>query len=394
MFSLVLIYVACGITVWWSYSGYMYYLFLYNLFRRLRKPAVELKALPTIAIIVPVYNEDELMAAKLEDLIQLDYPAEVVRIVVVDASSSDGTIATARRFAAEHPERSIEVLNSERRGRCHQINLALRQGPVPDLWVLTDADTLLERSVLREIAAEFARDPRIGVVGAWVEPAGAMTLEQKYWQYQNVLRWMESNIYSTSIVVGPCYAFKPGVIDAIPDDCASDDIHICFAANARGYMAKYLLGARVKETRTPATIPAFLNHKFRKGNAYIIELLRFLYLLPTYNIRWKIVYLTKCAQILVMPFATVFFGLVGVNICFVSVGYFYAVLTTWIFMFLNVLATSLLIRYYYKAQCKETVSGEMLRSFVLTNLVLICGLLAYLIYFQDSRPEKVSKEGS
>lgn len=389
MFSLIFVYLFCALALWWCYSGYIYYLILYNLFRRLHAREEKIDSYPHIKVIIPVFNENEIIESKLKNSLDLDYPVDKLDIIVVDAASTDGTSDTVSKFQKDHPDADVTLLHSPIQGRSHQINHVLKEVAQPDLWILSDADAFLEKDVIKWIVAEFQRDAKIGVVGAFVEPQNTIPLEVKYWQYQNIMRWLESNIHSASIVVGPCFAFRPQVITRVPDDCSADDVYSSFAANAKGYQSKYIINAKVVETRTPTTTLTYLNHKFRKGNGYNVELLRFVYLFPTYCFKWKIVFMTKVLQIIIMPFITLFFLFISVNISFVSMGYLYAVLTGWLFLLVNVLVTSVALKFYYKAICKKDVKGGMIRSFIYSNFILFCSVLSYLFHFQDSRPEKI-----
>ena len=53
----------------------------------------------TVSVILPVYNGERWIAAKLESILALNYPAELVEILVVSDGSTDGTEEIVRRFA-------------------------------------------------------------------------------------------------------------------------------------------------------------------------------------------------------------------------------------------------------------------------------------------------------
>ncbi|HEY2565444.1 MAG TPA: glycosyltransferase [Acidimicrobiales bacterium] len=60
---------------------------------------------PRTAIIIPAHNEEVVLGTTLTTLLSLEYPAEAVRIYVVDDASTDGTPALVQAAAAEHPTR-------------------------------------------------------------------------------------------------------------------------------------------------------------------------------------------------------------------------------------------------------------------------------------------------
>jgi cellulose synthase/poly-beta-1,6-N-acetylglucosamine synthase-like glycosyltransferase len=368
----------------------MYYLFLYNLFRRLQTNTQPIESYPFFTIVMPIYNERGYIEKKLKNFLEMEYARDRFRVIIVDADSTDGSIEIIQNFMKNFPECQLTLMNSPQRGRSYQLNSALRSITATDIVLFTDTDALLAPDALIWIVREFSKDPRIGVVGAYVEPVQAIPLELKYWNYQNIMRWLESNISSSSIVVGPCYAFLPRIMSAIPEDCSADDVFACFQANALGYTSKYPFEAKAFEFRTPSTVWEYLNHKFRKGNGYIVELLRFLYLFPTYQTKWKIVYLTKFLQVIIMPFLLIWFGLISANLSLISLSHFFGVLGVWLFLLINVAITSRLLRDFFERRYQRTISGGLIESFLYNNFVLFFSVISYFFYFQDSRPVKIN----
>src|SRR6185312_7823038 len=96
----------------YSYAGYPAALWACKAMRTPRAAHANDGALPLITITIPVYNEAAVIAATLEAVLEVDYPAERRQIVVISDGSTDGTDAIVRRFAsrgvelARMPERS------------------------------------------------------------------------------------------------------------------------------------------------------------------------------------------------------------------------------------------------------------------------------------------------
>ena len=67
---------------------------------RLRpRPVAAADILPSVSLIIPAYNEEDVIEAKLENALELDYPADRLEIVVTSDDSTDGTHAVVARFA-------------------------------------------------------------------------------------------------------------------------------------------------------------------------------------------------------------------------------------------------------------------------------------------------------
>jgi len=126
-------------------------------------PAVPDDALPRITVIVPAYNEAAVIAAKIENLRTLDYPADRLDVIIACDGCSDATAGVASAAAALEPVLDADIRDfPDNRGKVAVLNDVLG-GPLGDLVCLTDASALLNPDALRIAAAHFA-DPRVGVV--------------------------------------------------------------------------------------------------------------------------------------------------------------------------------------------------------------------------------------
>src|SRR5690349_20952157 len=92
----------------YTYVGYPAILKLLSLVNRRRPGGPEAPAgsLPRISIVLPVYNEARVIAATLEALLAIEYPADARQILVVSDASTDATDAIVAGFAG----RGVELL--------------------------------------------------------------------------------------------------------------------------------------------------------------------------------------------------------------------------------------------------------------------------------------------
>ena len=96
---------ALKIVFWASLGALAWTHLLYPVFiallARIRPRALTLDEsyLPRVALVIAAYNEHDVIAAKLENALALDYPRERLRIVVASDASSDGTDEIVRGFA-------------------------------------------------------------------------------------------------------------------------------------------------------------------------------------------------------------------------------------------------------------------------------------------------------
>ena len=226
---------------------------------------------PSVDLIVPVFNESKLLARKLENVAGLRYAPDRLRIIIVDGASTDGSREIAEAWARSD-SRAI-VVAVEHPGKAAQLNLALRHAT--GTWVVvSDADAEMPANTLQALM-RAGRDSQVGAIGSPVLPRNNHPAEYLYGGVLNWLRLREWRRGSASMVMGPCYAFRRSLIDRIPDDVVSDDVHVAWRVASRGG-AISLAGPVVHEVRETSTLPALFRQKVRRGSGYFRELFRFL----------------------------------------------------------------------------------------------------------------------
>src|SRR3984885_11611877 len=100
---------------------------------------------PRVALVIAAYNEDDVIAAKLDNALALDYPRELLRIVVASDASSDGTDEIVRGYAG----RGVELVRAPRGGKVNAQNHAVRTLPDVDVVAFSDANCEWEPDALQ-----------------------------------------------------------------------------------------------------------------------------------------------------------------------------------------------------------------------------------------------------
>jgi len=170
---------------------------------------------PTVAIVVPLFNEGEGIYRTIRSLLEQDYPADRRRIVVVDDCSTDDSHAWAWKAACES-DRVTVLRNATNLGKRRSINHAVRRTEA-EIIVSVDSDVVLERSAVRELVARFT-DPRIAAVGGRVHVVNAnqnwLTRMQaiKYWFGYEYLKELERAFRSVMCLSGCLTAYRREVL--------------------------------------------------------------------------------------------------------------------------------------------------------------------------------------
>ncbi len=127
--------------------------------------------LPSISIVVPMHNEEQVAADILTALVDSDYDRDAMEVIVVDDRSTDGTAAIVDRFAAEHP--FITVLHRTNGGGGKPAALADATARARgEILIVFDADYVPGRGLLKRLVVPFC-DPQVGAVMGRVVPYNA-----------------------------------------------------------------------------------------------------------------------------------------------------------------------------------------------------------------------------
>jgi cellulose synthase/poly-beta-1,6-N-acetylglucosamine synthase-like glycosyltransferase len=179
--------------------------------------------LPTVSIVVPGYREREALPRKLRALAQLDYPSELIEVLV--PIDGDRELARLAREAAP----AAQVLFSERRGgKAAGLNRALELAR-GEIVTMTDANNLLAPGSLRAAARHFA-DPDIWGVGGRRGETGSA-----YDRYEDMIRVSESRSGSVAAMSGEFMAVRRERMPRFPEGVVNDDFWLlCALVRAGG----------------------------------------------------------------------------------------------------------------------------------------------------------------
>lgn len=252
MLTLKILFWASLLIVFYTYIGYGILLYLIIRLKRLlvgtpREAVLPTdEELPTMTLMICAYNEEDVVAEKMENTLALDYPREKLRIMWVTDGSNDRT----NDLLAAYPEVDI-VFSPERRGKTAALKHGLQE--LKTRYVtFTDANTMINSSALREIARLFM-DPSVGCVSGEKRVAakkeGEMAAEGEglYWRYESTIKKWDSELYSAMGAAGELYAVDPLLIKEIPDEALLDDFMMSMLIVDAGKRIAYTADAYAQE---------------------------------------------------------------------------------------------------------------------------------------------------
>ena len=200
--------------------------------------------LPFVAVIVTAYNEEEMIERRLENLRALDYPPELLEIVVTSDASTDRTEELAEAAGAR-------VIRNARGGKVAAQDAAVRAVEA-EVVAFSDANATWAPDALRKLVRNFA-DPRVAYVCGRLrlEAPDGSNKEGVYWRYELVTRDGESRLGSVTAGNGAIYALRRSDYVEV-DPRFGHDLSLPYLMVQRGRRAVYEPEALALERPTPS----------------------------------------------------------------------------------------------------------------------------------------------
>ncbi len=250
MSALTAIFWTCLFIVFYSYLGYAVILFCLVkckefLFRNDFK--VDASYQPSVALIIPAYNEEDFISIKIKNTLELDYPRQKLSVIFITDGSTDQTpeiISKYSQFKLMH--------QPERKGKPAAMNRAMKTVTEP-VVIFCDANTLLNKDCINEIVKHYA-DPKVGGVAGEkkiLQTSQVTTTssgEGLYWKYESFIKKMDSAFYSVVGAAGELFSLRTALYDAIEENTVIEDFVTSLRICLKGYIIRYEPRAYAMET--------------------------------------------------------------------------------------------------------------------------------------------------
>ncbi len=235
--------------VFYTYLGYGILLYILVRLKRLfKKPKAFDDAFePEVTLVIPAYNEEDFIAAKAANSLELNYPKEKLRILFITDGSSDNTYSILQKIDG------VEVThNSRRAGKAAAENRAMNFVKTP-IVVFCDANTQLNKGCIKELVKHY-RFKDVGAV------AGAKKVISKeadsasgageglYWKYESALKKWDSELYTVVGAAGELISFRTELVSELEEDTILDDFMQSLRICSKGYRVVYEPKAMAVET--------------------------------------------------------------------------------------------------------------------------------------------------
>lgn len=225
--------------------------------------------LPALSLIVAAHDEQEVIAAKVRNALALDYPRELLEVIVSCDGCTDETAARARDAGADL------VLELPRGGKIRAQDAAVLRAR-GEMVAFSDANARWEPDAAKILVGAF-EDPKVGYACGRVsfvraaDAPGAPNQEGVYWRYELAVRALESRLSSITAGNGAIYATRRESYIVV-DPIMGHDLSLPFNTVKRGLRAVYVPDARAEEKMVPSLAGEFARKRRMMSHTWPIVL--------------------------------------------------------------------------------------------------------------------------
>ncbi len=196
--------------------------------------------LPAVSILLAAYNEEAVIAEKIERTFQTNYPADRIEFLIGSDASTDRTNAIIEEYAQRFPQIRL-VRFPGRTGKAGIINQLAEQAQHPVL-ILTDANVFFTQDTLYHLVKHY-KNPEISITGGRIVNPGAKAdgisfQEKAYLDRENMIKYYEGIQWGTMIgAFGGCYSIRAADYAPVPKNYFMDDFYITMNVLEKGKKA-------------------------------------------------------------------------------------------------------------------------------------------------------------
>lgn len=251
MYGMVLLQIIFWSSLFFILHSYLFYPLLLRWLGRAKSPHglvfEKEEDWPHVSVLMALYNEEKVVAQKLESLLAQDYPKEKLRIFLGSDCSTDKTNSIIDRYCETFDHLHFFPF-TDRQGKPGVINFLAREANIQEpessdhVYLITDANVILTPSTISKLVRHF-KDPRLAIVDAHMvhtgmQEEGISHSENQYISSEVRLKDLEGRVWG--YMMGPfggCYTIRSNYFTQVPPNFLVDDFFITMQAFERGGLA-------------------------------------------------------------------------------------------------------------------------------------------------------------
>lgn len=226
-----------------------------------RRIPAQARMLPAVAVIISAYNEQVHLRQRIDNLLGLNYPPELLRCYIGSDGSSDATASILAECADRRIQACVYDVN---RGKASVLNDLVAQASAPIL-VFSDANTFFHPDAITVLVKHFDQSDVGGVSGELrLKGSGGDNQDSLYWRVEQFLKFFEARINGLLGANGAIYAIRRDLWQPLRPDTICDDFCVAMNVSASGHRLVYEPAAWAEED-TPQAIAEEYNRRLRIG---------------------------------------------------------------------------------------------------------------------------------
>lgn len=224
----------------YCYLGYGMLAFIFSVFRRPQKPVQDLPEidLPALTLVITAFQESGSLYDKLKNIQQLDYPANLMKVIVVVDEPDQESLDILESFPAIR-----KIVQIKRKGKYAAICLAMEEVTTP-IVVFSDANCEMNSRSLKEMVRHYT-DPKVGAVAGEKKiiyqgsPSALGQAEGWYWEYESLMKKLDAGLYTVVGAAGELFSIRTHLFQPLNEPVILDDLVISLQVCLQGYRIAY-----------------------------------------------------------------------------------------------------------------------------------------------------------
>ncbi len=356
-------------------NSYIIYPFLIILFSLFRKKENEVDYQPSVSVLISAYNEEKVIAKRVENIINCDYDLSRLEILIGSDCSNDSTNEILKSLKEKYENINI-FLFEKRRGKAAVIN-DLVNFAKNEILFFTDANTHFEKDAIKNLVKDFVDEKTGGVCGnlrltddSEIRKQGVE--EAKYWALESKLKKAEGKLGIVIGANGGIFAIRKKIYDTIPlDKAVTDDFFISLTVLKKGYGFTYCNQAIAQEEVGKNYIAEY-KRKVRFISTNLQTITYFYNLLFNKNLLLSYAFWSHKIARWFLPLQLIILLITSIFLISYSPVFLYIFVVQIIFYFLGIIG-------YFLMKIKKRIPVFSLPFFFLmTNVALLAGIFRFL----------------
>lgn len=200
----------------WHFIGYLGFLTIGSKLHRSKTSLATSTYYPSISILIMAFNEEDIIASRIENCLDLNYPQDRIEIIVCSDASTDRTVEIAKKYTNQ----GVHVIQASKRNKTRTREMGIKRAS-GEIVFFTDADTRYQPDCIQNMVRHY-RNQRVGCVGGELRSSsfknGSIGQGQGiYWKWEYTLRRQQSQLGVLTKVSGANMSMRKELYQSIPD---------------------------------------------------------------------------------------------------------------------------------------------------------------------------------